>query len=66
VLGQPPRRLVVRIEADLPLSLAALLGGELAPTELQTLTSSCSFWASAMTFCATCEGTSSYRAKCMW
>jgi hypothetical protein len=59
VFGEPPRALVVGIEADLTLALAALLRRALGRTEFQTLTSSFSFCASAMTFWATWAGTSS-------
>jgi hypothetical protein len=59
VLGQPPSRFVVRIQPDLALPLAAPLCSLLGSAQLQTLTSSFSFWASSMTFWATCAGTSS-------
>ena len=60
------RTTVFGIRADFAFSLAAPLRRLLGPAKPQTLTSSFSFSASAMTFCATCVGTSSYRAKCMW
>jgi hypothetical protein len=66
VLGEPPCRLVVGIEVDLSLTLGSLLRSALRQAVPQTLTSSFSFWASAITFCATCVGTSSYRANDMW
>ena len=56
---QPARSLVVRVEPGLPLSIGAFLGAAMRQPVLQTLTSSFSFSASAMTFCATCVGTSS-------
>jgi hypothetical protein len=59
VLRQPARRLVVRVQTDLPLELGALLRAPMREPMLQTFASSCSFCASAMTFWATCEGTSS-------
>jgi hypothetical protein len=59
VLGEPARRLVVGFEPDLPLPLAALLRSPLGEPVPQALTSSFSFWASAITFWATCDGTSS-------
>jgi hypothetical protein len=66
VLGEPARRLVVGIEADLTLAFGSLLRAALGEAALQTFASSFSFCASAITFCATCDGTSSYRANDMW
>ena len=66
VLGEPARRIVVRVDAYVPLALGSLLRAPLGEAMLQTFASSCSFWASAMTFWATCDGTSSYRANDMW
>ena len=65
-LLQPAGRRVVRVEADLPLVLRALLRAAMREPMPQALTSSFSFCASAITFCATCDGTSSYRANDMW
>ena len=59
MLGEPARRVVLGIEADLPLALGALLRAAMGQAMSQTFASSCSFCASAMTFCATCDGTSS-------
>jgi hypothetical protein len=59
VLGKPARRVVLRVEPHLALSLSALLGATVGQAMLQALTSSSSFCASAMTFWATCVGTSS-------
>jgi hypothetical protein len=59
MLGKPPCRLVVRVEADVSLALGSLLCPAMRQAVPQTLTSSFSFWASAITFCATCVGTSS-------
>jgi hypothetical protein len=56
---QPARSLVVRVEPGLPLSLGAFLGSAMRQPVLQTLTSSFSLSASAMTFWATWVGTSS-------
>jgi hypothetical protein len=59
VLGEPAGRLVVRVEPDLALLLRPLLrpsGREPVP---QAWASSFSFCASAITFWATCDGTSS-------
>lgn len=53
MLGEPARRVVVRVEADLTLSLRPLLGAALCQAVLQTFASSCSFCASAITFWAT-------------
>ena len=66
MLGEPARGLVFVIEPCLPLALRALLRAATGQTMLQTLASSCSFCASAITFWAMCDGTSSYRAKDMW
>jgi hypothetical protein len=65
-LLQPAGRRVVRVEADLPLALGALLSAAMGEAMPQALTSSFSFSASAITFCATCDGTSSYRVNDMW
>ena len=59
MLGEPACSLVLRIEADLTLSLGPLLRAAVREPVLQTLASSFSFCASAMTFWATCAGTSS-------
>jgi hypothetical protein len=59
VLGQPAGGLVVRVETGLALELAAPFRRLLGAAKPQTLTSSFSFCASAMTFWATCVGTSS-------
>jgi hypothetical protein len=59
VLGEPAPRVVVRIEADLTLARGSLLRAPMGEAMLQTFASSCSFCASAMTFCATWLGTSS-------
>jgi hypothetical protein len=59
VLGEPPSRIVVGFEPDLTLALRALLRSAMRQPMLQALTSSFSFCASAMTFWATCDGTSS-------
>ena len=59
MLGEPARRVVVRLESDLTLALPALLRASLRQPMPQALTSSFSFCASAMTFWATCVGTSS-------
>jgi hypothetical protein len=66
VLGEPARRIVTGVEADLSFTLGSLLRAPLGEAMLQTFASSFSFWASAMTFWATCDGTSSYRANDMW
>jgi hypothetical protein len=66
VLSKPARRLVVGIEPDLSLALGALLRTAMGEAMLQTFASSFSFCASAITFWATCDGTSSYRANDMW
>ena len=63
---KPASRRVVRVETDEPLALGAFLGASMRQAVFQALTSSFSFCASATTFCATCVGTSSYRAKAMW
>jgi hypothetical protein len=59
VLGEPACGFVVRVEAELSLALRSLLGSAMGQAMLQTFASSFSFWASAMTFWATCVGTSS-------
>jgi hypothetical protein len=59
VFREPAGSLVVGIEADLSFALGALLRAAVGQAMLQTLTSSFSFCASAMTFWATCDGTSS-------
>jgi hypothetical protein len=59
VLGEPARRVIFGVEPDLALALSALLSAAMREPMLQALTSSFSFCASAMTFWATCEGTSS-------
>jgi hypothetical protein len=59
VLGEPPGRLVVRVEPDLALSLRPLLRPSVREAVPQACASSFSFCASAITFWATCEGTSS-------
>lgn len=59
MLREPAGRLVVRVEPDLPLPVAALLRPAVRKPVAQALTSSFSFAASAMTFWATCAGTSS-------
>jgi hypothetical protein len=59
MLGEPAPRLVLGIEADLTLALGSLLRAPLGEAMVQTFASSCSFCASAMTFCATWLGTSS-------
>ena len=59
MLGEPAPRVVVGIDADLALALGSLLRAPVGEAMLQTFASSCSFCASAMTFCATCDGTSS-------
>jgi hypothetical protein len=59
VLGEPACSLVLWVEADLALSLGALLSAAMGQAVLQTFASSFSFCASAMTFWATCAGTSS-------
>jgi hypothetical protein len=66
MFGEPARGLVVGIEADLSFALGSLLRAALGEAMLQTFASSFSFCASAMTFWATCDGTSSYRANDMW
>ena len=66
MLREPAGGGVVRVEARLALPLGPLLRAAVGQPVLQTLASSFSFWASAMTFWATWEGTSSYRAKAMW
>ena len=59
MLGEPAAGVVVRVEADLTLPLSALLCSAVGEAMPQTFASSCSFCASAMTFWATCVGTSS-------
>jgi hypothetical protein len=59
VLGEPAARVVLRIQADLALALGSLLRAAMGQAMLQTFASSSSFCASAMTFWATWEGTSS-------
>jgi hypothetical protein len=59
VLGEPSRGLVVRVKPDVALAFGALLRSAAGQPMPQTLTSSFSFSASAITFCATCAGTSS-------
>jgi hypothetical protein len=59
VLGQPARGFVIRVEADLALTLCSLLRAPMRQAMLQTFASSFSFCASAMTFWATWVGTSS-------
>jgi hypothetical protein len=59
VLGEPTGRLVVRLEPDLALPLRPLLRPSVRQAVPQACASSFSFWASAITFWATCEGTSS-------
>jgi hypothetical protein len=59
VLGEPACGFVVGIEPELALALRSLLGSAMGRAMLQTFASSFSFWASAMTFWATCVGTSS-------
>ena len=59
MLGQPTRGLVIGVEAELALALGALLRSAMGQAMPQTFASSFSFCASAMTFWATCVGTSS-------
>ena len=59
MLGEPARGVVVGLEPDLTLTLRTLLRASLREAMPQAFTSSFSFCASAMTFCATCDGTSS-------
>jgi hypothetical protein len=59
VLGEPARGVVVGIETLVSLALGSLLRPAMREAVLQTLTSSFSFWASAITFWATCAGISS-------
>jgi hypothetical protein len=59
VLLEPAGRGVVRVEPDLALALGALLRAPMGEAMLQTFASSSSFCASAMTFWAMCDGTSS-------
>jgi hypothetical protein len=59
VLGQPAARLVVGVEPDLALPVRPLLRSSVREPVSQALTSSFSFCASAITFWATCDGTSS-------
>jgi hypothetical protein len=59
MLGKPAGCSVVRVEAGLALALGALLRASMREPMLQTFASSCSFCASAITFWATCDGTSS-------
>ena len=59
MLREPAGGVVVRVEACLALSLGPLLRAAVGQAMPQTLASSFSFWASAMTFWATWEGTSS-------
>jgi hypothetical protein len=59
VLGEPAGGFVVRVEADPALALGSLLRAAMGQPVPQTFASSSSFCASAMTFWATCVGTSS-------
>jgi hypothetical protein len=59
VLREPAAGVVVRVEPGLTLPLGALLRAAMRQPVSQTLASSFSFCASAMTFWATCVGTSS-------
>ena len=59
MLREPAGRLVVGLKPDLTLSLSALLHPAVREPVPQAVTSSFSFCASAMTFWATCDGTSS-------
>ena len=59
MLGEPARRFVVGIDPDLALPLGALLRATVSQPVFQTFASSSSFCASAITFWATCVGTSS-------
>jgi hypothetical protein len=59
VLGEPLGGFIVWIHAGLPLALGALPRPALCQPEPQALTSSFSFCASATSFWATCDGTSS-------
>jgi hypothetical protein len=59
VLVEPAAGLVVRIQPREPFPVGPLLGPAMRQPMLQTFASSCSFCASAMTFWATCVGTSS-------
>jgi hypothetical protein len=59
VLGQPAGGLVVGVETDPALPVPPLLGSSVREPVSQALTSSFSFCASAITFWATCDGTSS-------
>jgi hypothetical protein len=59
VLGEPAGGLVVRVEARFALALAPLPDAPFGQPVPQALTSSFSFCASATSFWATCDGTSS-------